>query len=266
MVAFTHFKKLAFPSSMPDVKNEGKNIDSRGGSVMENHESASQYKTINSNNKGGESEDEKKQGLNGRKSEEPPDRISYKANRIESGKREDNSSPDFTTKNVKIIPKNKISLQPQKTEKPVQIIMKVGNLFLSNVNTGPNSNLEIEGGDPNLAKDSNIEAEDYSKTAPKLKLDSARLSPPSDLSRHISVKKPKTNLKKEKGNFIDKVNKRSKGASKFSSTLTSKLGGSSSRRANITPRDSKRVTVSNSPINKFGKRPDSKQTQGRKFG
>jgi len=134
MVAFANFKKLAFPSSMPDNKAETKKIDSRGGSVMEIAENAPHYKTMASNKKEWESDEEKKGTLKGRKSEEPPDRVSYKVNRIDNSQRENNSSPDFSMKNnVKIIPKNKISVQPQSSDKPVQIIMKVGNLFLSNI-------------------------------------------------------------------------------------------------------------------------------------
>mmetsp|Transcript_31488 Transcript_31488/g.30981 ORF Transcript_31488/g.30981 Transcript_31488/m.30981 type:complete len:143 (+) Transcript_31488:1177-1605(+) len=140
MVAFTNFKKLAFPSSMPDNKNDIKNGESRGGSALEHRDNTSHYKPLSGPNKQSGKE-EVKGGLNGRKSEEPPDRISYKIKRITSGKREDNASPDYSNKNMKTIPKDKISL---KSDKPVQIIMKVGNLFLSNVNQASFKNTHEE--------------------------------------------------------------------------------------------------------------------------
>lgn len=66
MVAFTHFKKLAFPSSMPDSKGED----------MKDYETR-------------DSAHSKEPTLKGRKSEEPPDHFAYK-------KLIDSSSPGYT--------------------------------------------------------------------------------------------------------------------------------------------------------------------------
>lgn len=130
MVSFANFKKLAFPSSMPDNKADAKK-DSRGGSALDTNDNASNYKTLSTNRNDVESEEENKGTLKGRKSEEPPDRISYKSKRIDNSNRNE-ASPDFSTKyNPKIISKNAISKEP--SEKPVQNIMKVGNLYMFNV-------------------------------------------------------------------------------------------------------------------------------------
>jgi hypothetical protein len=134
MIGFTNFKKLAFPSSMPDNKADVKK-DSRGGSVLDTNDNASNYKTLSTNKNDIESEEEVKATvkgtLKGRKSEEPPDRISYKSNRIDNSSRNE-ASPEYPTRNnPKIIPKNIITKEP--SDKPVQNIMKVGNLFMFNV-------------------------------------------------------------------------------------------------------------------------------------
>ena len=261
MVAFAHFKKLAFPSSMPDHKIDSKNVDSRGGSAMEANDNASHYKTMASNDKDLEQE-EKKGGLNGRKSEEPPDRISYKVNRIDNQKREKNSSPHFTSKhNVKVIPKHKISVQTQPIEKPVQIIMKVGNLFLSNVSPAPASNIET--GHNNKGENYQEEGE-YSNKKP----DSQKRSPKEDVSRNIFAKKKKSGLKKDKGNnFIEQMHQKIsskkliKGGKKFATTIGSKFTINSSKKPNPSMKQPKRIGISNSPVNQFSKRPDSKRSE-----
>jgi hypothetical protein len=57
MIAFSNFKKLSFPSSMPDTKTVDERKDSRGGSVLDNQDHPSHYKTLNKNMKDLESEE-----------------------------------------------------------------------------------------------------------------------------------------------------------------------------------------------------------------
>ena len=96
------------------------------------------------------------------------------------------------------------------------------------------------------------------------KLGSARVSPTSDLSKHVIVRKPKGSIKKNKGNnFIDQMHKRvtkpgSRGSKNFHATLGGKTNNNSSRRNNPSPGRKNRISLSNSPVNQLGKRPNSK--------
>jgi len=145
MVAFINFKKLAFPSSVPDNNDAGTVNDMRVSSALDSNENLLHYKTINNSNMNPDSETEEKKGtLKGRRSEEPPDIYQLSKNLINKSKvnRKDNVSPEsvlsntspkFVSKVAKIIPKSNPSEKAKESEKPVQNIMKVGNLFMFNV-------------------------------------------------------------------------------------------------------------------------------------
>jgi hypothetical protein len=140
MIAFENFKRLAFPSSMPDNKGPETARENRIGSALDVNDNPLHYKTINSSTKNQDSENEENKGtLKGRRSEEPPDIYHNQQKLIEtSHNRKDNISPESVLTNAspkimnkiaKIIPNN----QNKESNKPVQNIMKVGNLFMFNV-------------------------------------------------------------------------------------------------------------------------------------
>lgn len=152
MIAFANFKKLSFPSSMPDTKTVDERKDSRGGSVLDNQDDPSHYKTLNNNIKDLESEEERKPTLKGRRSEEPPDNFAYKGKLIDnSGLRNDNATPESGFENKAEKSRNLnakiISSHPSNNDqnnRPIQNIMKVGNLFLFNVYKNNEENTTAE--------------------------------------------------------------------------------------------------------------------------
>lgn len=272
MVAFTNFKKLAFPSSMPDGKDREK---SRGTSALDTQDQPDHYRTINSGPRDIEEESERRGTLKGRKSEEPPEKFSYKSNRIDnSNNRNENISPESYQVHhgepESILPNSKSG----GNDKPVQNIMKVGNLFMFNVykNNEPSvtptnmhkivqnpqkqtpiANIELDPLDFGM-NSNEIAMEGQTYLDNKLKL---RMSPTSELTHHLYKAKkstPRGVPSKAGSNFMDQMHKR---IVKNSSIKTSKKGVTlASKRQKPSPRRSKKISLSNSPVNQLGKRPD----------
>lgn len=245
MVAFANFKKIAFPSSMPDMNTQDgrKEYDTRGESVQSREGT-----------------------LKGRKSEEPPENFPYKKlidNSNHNPTISGTQSPNFHNNNHKLFGterlsssnknnsfKNKYKVTGSKNEasesKPPssgvnnQNIMKVGNLFMFNIfknNDGsatpsvgveklhnnqarmtPVSNIELDPIDTGMGDHNDIPNEGTTGFETRLR-ETQRISPTPDMNYNALSRKSAKNG----DNFMDQMHKRIIKHEKHSKKLSAKM-------------------------------------------